>query len=95
MSSAQEIRNLINLLNEMNASNQMSPQLVKYINSFPDEVFDTEQQAMDKIIQDAQGGAKFAWGIGKLPDKRFITAFPNQLEKWNLPIVKQGTSDEL
>jgi len=92
--NADDMRKLLNLMENMVNDQPMDPSLAKYIANYPNEVFDTARDAMAKIIDDAEGGSRFAWGIARLPDGRFITGFPRHLEKWNLEILAQGTSTD-
>lgn len=91
---AEGMRRLLNIME--NAQPQMDPSLVKFIRDYPNEVSDTEEEAMQKIRREAEEtGSSFAWGIARLPDGRFISSFPRHLQRWGLPIIKQGRSQDL
>ncbi len=95
--NAEQLRKLMNIMESAASVSEdaMDPRLAKYISSYPDEVFSSKEDAMDKIRVDAEGGSRFAWAIGQLPDGRFVTGFPKHIVGFGLPVVAQGSSTDL
>jgi hypothetical protein len=75
----------------------LDPRVSAYINRYPDQVSATLDDALDKLraSPDMETGSRFKWAIARLPDGRMLQGFPQHLKLWNLPIVKQGTDQDL
>jgi hypothetical protein len=91
---AEAMRGLMESIRKIE-ENQLHPQLVKYMANNPGEVFGSKELAMAKLKQDAQDGSRFEWAIGRLPDGRFVTAFPRFINTWGLDTVAHGHSRDL
>lgn len=92
--TADHMRRLIDLLE--NAQPAMDPGLARYIQDNPDEVSASQEESLEKIRQTYhETGSRFAWGIARLPDGRFISSFPKALERWGLKIISHGSSEDL
>lgn len=77
------------------AVQNLDPRVAAYINKNPDEVSPSLDHALNKLRPEAQSGSRFKWAIAKLPDGRVLQGFPNHLQLWNLPIIKQGDHRDL
>ena len=71
----------------------MEASLQRYVNEYPEEVSDN-LEALKAKAEEEMAGTRNNWGIGQLPDGRFILALMGSLKKWGLPIKAQASVNE-
>lgn len=88
--SSELMRRLLQILEE-----SVNPQLDTYMKNNPESVSVHMEDLVNNLKKDAQAGDRFSWAIARLPDGKFIQVFPRFAQQWNLPIVQQGTHEDL
>lgn len=99
MPHTQQMRRLIQLVEDVPVMNQatgLPPEIAKYIAQYPETVADDPQTLIAQLGRHAETGARFRWTIAQLPDGRYLESPSERFAKqWGLPIVRQGTDDDL
>jgi len=72
-----------------NERGSIDPQLQRYIDNYPDEVSD-DLEALKAKAEEEMAGSRNLWGIGEMPDGRFVLSLMGPLKRWGLPIRAQA-----
>lgn len=87
------IKQILGHLGESVTESGMEASLQRYVNEYPEEVSDN-LEALKAKAEEEMAGTRNNWGIGQLPDGRFILALMGSLKKWGLPIKAQASVNE-
>lgn len=87
------IRQILGHLGESIVEGGMDASLQRYVDEYPEEVSDN-LEALRAKAEEEMSGTRNNWGIGQLPDGRFILALMGSLKKWGLPVKAQATFED-
>ena len=87
------IKQILGHLGESVTESGMEASLQRYVNDYPEEVSDN-LEALKAKAEEEMAGTRNNWGIGQLPDGRFLLALMGSLKKWGLPIKAQASVGE-
>ncbi len=87
------IKQILGHLGESVTESGAEASLQRYVNEYPEEVSDN-LEALKAKAEEEMAGTRNNWGIGQLPDGRFILALMGSLKKWGLPIKAQASVNE-
>jgi hypothetical protein len=87
------IKQILGHLGESVTESGMEASLQRYVDEYPEEVSDN-LEALRAKAEEEMAGTRNNWGIGQLPDGRFVLALMGSLKKWSLPIKAQASVNE-
>ncbi len=87
------IKQILGHLGESVTESGMEAGLQRYVDEYPEEVSDN-LEALRAKAEEEMAGTRNNWGIGQLPDGRFVLALMGSLKKWSLPIKAQASVNE-